>query len=208
MLKRCLPLLLIFTLLAACRPPAPAPLPTYTPLPTHTPQPTQPPLPTYTPFPTYTPVPTYTPWPTPVAAAAQPVLTGDLAADGRLAAAINAYRAANGQPALQVSAHLANIAASRVYLKMITRDGQDLDLGQIQIDVRTMPGDYAWTELSFGGNTELALQMVTPEAALAYMQTVKDWPAYLLQPEARHIGAVQLCNGARCGFVVILGWPN
>ncbi len=208
-------LALVATLLMACGA-SPAAVPTSTLPPTVAATALAPaPLPTYTPYPTYTPLPTCPPLPTctPVtdpaqAATAQPVLAGDLAADGRLAAAINAYRVANGQPALQVSAYLANIAASRVYLKMITRGGQELDLGQIQIDSRTMPADYAWTELTFGGNTEQALQIVTPEAALAYMQTVEGWPAYLLQSEARDIGAAQLCNGARCGFVVILGWPN
>lgn len=206
--KRLLLLALLAALLTACGASSTA-APTSTLLPTAAATvPAPAPLPTYTPYPTYTPLPTYTPIATSAVANAQPMLAGDLATDGRLAAAINAYRVANGQPALQVSAYLANIAASRVYLKMITRDGQELDLGQIQIDPRTMPADYAWRELSFGGNTELALQMVTPEAALAYMQTVEGWPAHLLQPELHDIGAAQLCNGARCGFIVILGQPN
>ncbi len=165
----------------------PRPLPTYTPFPTYTPLP---PLPTYTPFPTYTPL-------------AVNFGAADIAQDTALAEAINEYRIENGVEALRVSYHLMNIAASRVYLTMLP----GVDLGVVQIDPRVMPSGYAWTEWTFGGDNAHALSVNTPEAVIEDMVERRGESEDLLSEEYRDVGAVLLCNGERCGYVIILGRP-
>lgn len=163
------------------------------------------PWPTYTPFPTCVPCPAADSQPTCAPCAALPASSVDLAVDTRLAELINDYRVANGQQALTLSYHLAYVAASRVQLAMLTKGGQSLDLGEIQIDTRTMPDNYAWTELRFLGDSDLALSMNTPQAALEYL--IEKQSVSLLGSEHRDIGAALLCNGRCCGYIVILGRP-
>ena len=177
------------------------PPPTYTPYPTYTPLA---PLPTSTPYPTYTPIPTSTPHTCPPVTQSNAI---DLAHDTAFADAINAYRQQHGKNPLFLSYHLAYIAASRVQLTMIVKNGQSLDLSQIQIDPRSMPDNYAWREFTFGGDTQEALSVHTPQRALEHF--IDTWgDEYLLSDEYTELAATLLCNGQRCGFVVILGHPT
>jgi len=105
--------------------------------------------------PTYTPLPTYTP-------VNIPSCSFDLAQDTSLAELINSFREQNGQSRLFLSYHLAYIATNRVQLTMIP----GIDLGAAQIDPRTMPQNYVWLEYTFGGDSDFALSINTPQAVL------------------------------------------
>jgi len=179
-----------------------------TPTPTRTATPTLAP-PTYTPYPTCTPYPTYTPYPTraPAPAAKPPALAADMGQNTDLAKAINTYRTANGRRALTLSYHLGYVAASRVQLTMITKEGVSLDLGQIQIEPRAMPTNYAWSEYTSGGNDAATLALTSPQTVLRDLVDRRRASTDLLDPIHRDIGAALLCNGQRCGYVVILGRP-
>ncbi len=188
--------------------PSPQPAPTCTPPPTYTPYPTYTPV---TPPPTPTPAPMNTPAPSPTPQPTYPPVTQssaiDLAHDAGFANAINAYREAHGKQPLFLSYHLAYIAASRVQLTMIVKNGQSLDLGQIPIDPRTMPDNYAWSEFSFWGDSSDALAVNSPQRALDYF--INTWGEdNLLTDEYTELGTSLLCNGQRCGFIVILGHPH
>lgn len=169
---------------ALCSPCAPSPT-----CPVASMPPTCPPQPTCMPAPTCAPVGT--------------LGVTDLAQDTRLAEAINAYRSQNGQRLLNLSYHLAYIAASRVQLTMIP----GIDLGTAQIDPKTMPQNYAWSEYTFGGDSEFALSIDTPEEAVQDLIDRRGASSDLLNPNWRDIGASLFCNGRRCGYVVILGRP-
>lgn len=162
-------------------------------------------VPTYTPYPTYTPLPTHTPFPTytPVSSVFPVTSSVDLAHNTEFAEALNAYRVQNGQVPLNISYHLAYVAASRVQITMIP----GIDMGIAQIDPKVMPQNYAWVEYTFGGDTAFALSINTPEAALQHLSGRDGFLANLQDPRYRDIGAALLCNGQRCGYVVILGRP-
>ena len=168
---------------------------------------TQTPAPTYTPYPTYTPLapqPTYTPAPTCPPTTTSSVI--DLAHDITFSKAINSYRQKSGKQQLVLSEHLAYIAASRVQLTMIVKNGKMLDLGQIPIDPKAMPDNYAWSEYTFGGNDDRAMSIDSPQRALEkFIETWGETP--LLREEDTELGASLLCNGQRCGFIVIFGHP-
>jgi hypothetical protein len=80
-----------------------------------------------------------------------------------------------------------------------------INLGVAQIDPKTMPSNYAWLEYTFGGDSDFALSINTPQAVLQHLIDRRNAVTNLLDPKWRDIGASLLCNGKRCGYVVILG---